>query len=389
MSESKKTYNTRGNSKSKSANEEFANTGGIGQPFRAAHTFVPETSFSKATAEEGGFEPVTGQKSNKKQKKIANNSDNKDREEYNRAVLESQGKLKGPSPIQSTSTQESHEDNNPDKMDVDPNVTPTNPKDQTNTVIIDNHDDPKVEIFEKPKFPKVKINVEQVQGLNFKKKKIVSEFLKGMGVIPVNLYYDNKEKCVICTPNTQDTYDRILKAELTIHQKVQSEETDGQVEQELKLKFVTCEEKAKQTDDQINEWKERTIQLVNVPLNIQNFQLRTVFGQFGNITEFYTKVKGNYLTAYITYDNKQPIQEFYDKVWSFYVGRFSVGIFPMLLSPEKRKKRNEHILKLSGLPANTHAMDLMLISQAINAKYVFIPRHPKTNRSLKHAYIYF
>jgi RNA recognition motif-containing protein len=146
------------------------------------------------------------------------------------------------------------------------------------------------------------------------------------------------------------------------------------------------------TDEEKTNRNTRTIQVVNIPLEIPTFQIRGAFQKYGTIEQdkgIYTKVRGMYQTAFITYENEADIQNFYDNTWSVYIGKHLVSVIPILLSKEKREVRNNFCIKLSGLPFNTFALDLRNLLVDIHAKYCFIPRNPNNNNPLKHAYVYF
>src|SRR5579859_2015968 len=117
------------------------------------------------------------------------------------------------------------------------------------------------------------------------------------------------------------------------------------------------------------------------------------FSTFRKIMEGRCKVFMNntriYQTAYITYEEESPVDQFYQMKWSTLIGKDSVGVIPLCLSSDKRNERKERMVKLSGLPFNTTPFDLKKLTDEHDIRYCFIPRNGKTNNPVRYALMYF
>lgn len=62
---------------------------------------------------------------------------------------------------------------------------------------------------------------------------------------------------------------------------------------------------------------DHTIQIVRIPLEVDNRQIRGIFSQ---LSPYHTRVRGLYQVAFITYEGVKNTEEIYDKTWSVYIG---------------------------------------------------------------------
>ncbi|GET01575.1 hypothetical protein GLOIN_2v1811259 [Rhizophagus clarus] len=117
---------------------------------------------------------------------------------------------------------------------------------------------------------------------------------------------------------------------------------------------------------------------------------RNAVALYGEIEEkgFYTRVKGIYQQAYITYKEDDALTIF-SKHWSVWAFKEYLQVIPLDLSEEKRLERKEYSIKLCGLPSNTTARDIQSFIEEVNAATFFIPKKPKGYQPLKYAYINF
>ena len=99
-------------------------------------------------------------------------------------------------------------------------------------------------------------------------------------------------------------------------------------------------------------------------------------------------MKGNYQKAYVTYEPDTDMTVF-NNLKSVFMYRDCVRIYRLNLSQEDIINRDTFSLKLSGLPPNTLAYDIIELLNQTNAKACFISRHPKNYKPVPHAYIYF
>jgi hypothetical protein len=132
--------------------------------------------------------------------------------------------------------------------------------------------------------------------------------------------------------------------------------------------------------------KERTIQVIDIPLNFKAKILRLFFSKHGAIDKIHMKTKGLYQTAYITFKDRESVNSFHDNIWSECILGEAVRIMPLKIDFNKRQQRNQHVLKLAGFYHNFNIIDLQEILNSIKAKAIFAPR--KINGYKKHNYIY-
>ncbi len=108
-----------------------------------------------------------------------------------------------------------------------------------------------------------------------------------------------------------------------------SSPNENQVQQQ---NYETCEYtfvdfdliKQPKTVDDINAEKERTIQVLDIPLKISTASVRTAFSKYGEIQKLTLRTKGPFQQAFITYQRKDSIAPFYVKVWSVYMMRHAL-----------------------------------------------------------------
>ncbi|GET04710.1 hypothetical protein GLOIN_2v1811259 [Rhizophagus clarus] len=164
-------------------------------------------------------------------------------------------------------------------------------------------------------------------------------------------------------------------------------------EEQESIRFIGLDEKKilnQKSNEQIQEECSRTVQIINIPLYITPKDIRAIFSRYGEIEEkgFYTRVKGIYQQAYITYKEEDALTIF-SKHWSVWTFKEYLQVISLDLSEEKRLERKEYSIKLCGLPSNTTARDIQSFIEEVNAATFFIPKKLKGYQPLKYAYINF
>jgi hypothetical protein len=144
----------------------------------------------------------------------------------------------------------------------------------------------------------------------------------------------------------------------------------------------------KPTPDEVQRTKSFTIQVLDIPLPWKGEKLRPTFSKYGEITQLNMVTKQLYQHAYITYKNNTNMSVFRN-LWATLIENHSVRILPLTLSTEDRELRRKYVLKLTGLPPNTAARDLLDVTNAVHAASCFIPRTVNNYRPLNYAYISF
>ncbi|GET50146.1 hypothetical protein GLOIN_2v1493636 [Rhizophagus irregularis DAOM 181602=DAOM 197198] len=202
----------------------------------------------------------------------------------------------------------------------------------------------------------------------------------------------------IILPIMKNDYDKIINLEIDIIDDEQSHENgeDAESSTNSKVKEIikfTPYQKTKKvfTEEEIKDRNCRTIKVINIPIEIPNYQIRAVFNKYGEIEEngFYTRIRNLYIQAFITYKKEESLQKFYKGIWSEWIGKHQVLIVPKILSEDEIEKRSMYTVKLTGLPWNSTAYDIHEALEVNNPKYIFIPRNPNNNKPLNYAIVYY
>ncbi|UZO05280.1 uncharacterized protein OCT59_025638 [Rhizophagus irregularis] len=266
----------------------------------------------------------------------------------------------------------------------------------TNDIISDNHS----EIFNKAKPILVKIKKDSIPGNNIIQKKFnLRKQLAGINVtLAGGVILNKKEPEFIILPIMKNDYDKIINLEIDIIDDEQlhenGEDAESSTNSKVKeiIKFTPYQKTKKVfTEEEIKDRNCRTIKVINIPIEIPNYQIRAVFNKYGEIEEngFYTKIRNLYIQAFITYKKEESLQKFYKGIWSEWIGKHQVLIVPKILSEDEIEKRSMYTVKLTGLPWNSTAYDIHEALEVNNPKYIFIPRNPNNNKPLNYAIVYY
>ena len=159
---------------------------------------------------------------------------------------------------------------------------------------------------------------------------------------------------------------------------------------EREFYFVNFETiRAPKSPEQLQSEKDRTIQVIDIPLNIATPTIRACFDRFGTIEKMHTRTRGLFQQAYITYTETDSIATFLKDTWTVFIMKYAVRVLPLTLSEEQRITRKDYCIKLAGFSPGTTARDLHPVLKEVNAKTCFIPRNPNSYRGLNYAYINF
>jgi hypothetical protein len=140
--------------------------------------------------------------------------------------------------------------------------------------------------------------------------------------------------------------------------------------------------------DEVQDQRERTIQVIDIPLGIRAPLIRATFTKFGEIEKISTITKSIYQQAFITFKDKAVMDQF-NNTWATFIERHGVRIIPQALTQEARDQRKNHCFKLTGFKKGTTARDLIDILTAVKAKTCFIPRTTNNYRLVNYAYVNF
>ncbi|GBB85998.1 hypothetical protein RclHR1_12440001 [Rhizophagus clarus] len=138
--------------------------------------------------------------------------------------------------------------------------------------------------------------------------------------------------------SNEDSYNKVLQGRF--HIKINEEDQDGNiVEKDTTFQFKSVmKEKPQKNKEEIDNEKERTIQVFDIPLYTEKKTIQNSFSLLREIEKINTKAQGQYQQAYITYKDANSVQRFYHK-WSHFIGKEYVRVTPILLSEEQRDQR--------------------------------------------------
>ncbi|CAB5384418.1 unnamed protein product [Rhizophagus irregularis] len=155
----------------------------------------------------------------------------------------------------------------------------------TNDIISDNHS----EIFNKAKPILVKIKKDSIPGNNIIQKKFnLRKQLAGINVtLAGGVILNKKEPEFIILPIMKNDYDKIINLEIDIIDDEQSHENgeDAESSTNSKVKEIikfTPYQKTKKvfTEEEIKDRNCRMIKVINIPIEIPNYQIRAVFNKY-------------------------------------------------------------------------------------------------------------
>jgi hypothetical protein len=196
-------------------------------------------------------------------------------------------------------------------------------------------------------------------------------------------------KILQCTFEDKGIFEKFLKEEIVVDETTLDEQGQEKTEP-IKITIESKHKEIKKPDNEtILDEKERTIQVFDVHQYYKKDVIVDAFEVYGKIEKVSRKIDGLYQTVYITYQNKNSIENFYDRQWASHVNENTVRVIPIMLNDEKRKLRKQFVLKLAGLPYGTTGKDLHDIVNQCKGKACFIPKNPKNYKNLRYAYVYF
>ncbi|GBB91913.1 hypothetical protein RclHR1_19370004 [Rhizophagus clarus] len=189
-------------------------------------------------------------------------------------------------------------------------------------------------------------------------------------------------------PGNEDSYNKVMQAKF--HSKFTEEDQDGNlVDNNITFQFKSVmKEKLQKNEEEINNEKECTIQVFDIPLYTEKKTIQNSFSLLGEINKINTRAQRQYQQAYITYKDANSVQRFYLK-WFHFISKEYVRVMPILLLEEQTNQRIQHSLKLSGLSIETKAINLKPIIDEMNTMTCFIPRNLYHYKPFPYAYVNF
>ncbi|UZO11968.1 uncharacterized protein OCT59_003520 [Rhizophagus irregularis] len=366
-------------------------------PFKKPYNPPPATN-----KDDEGFETV--QSKNKKAKK--EDTVTQKQKEVMKEVAQATLGRKQSQQSETAAANESRDNNHPIQPNLTKNITPMdldqnnddhNAGDETNEIPDDEDDIIDIAIMaEKPQF-KVYFDLAQIPGkshigkVNLVKKLLAQHHIACFpGRIDAkNIEIDGniqKQHYYVFKCANETAFEKILRE--PIPTKIKIKQQDGKiVEQDLNVTFNKIEKKEIPAETQQNI-DEHTIFVNKIPAELRNYQIKGVFGTYGNIVNFKTFMRGQYQNAIITFDDKSAVQPFY-YTWGIFINQHLVRVRPKVMSEDKLHERTAYYIKLAGLPLNTSAFDLRGFMERYNVKYLDIPRNSRFNYPLRYCFVYF
>ena len=141
--------------------------------------------------------------------------------------------------------------------------------------------------------------------------------------------------------------------------------------------------------DVITDQNSRTIQVIDIPLNVTGKMVTAAFKRYGSIERLSMRTRNLFQHAYIRYTSAEAIKDFKDTHWCSFIAKHCVRVLPLTLTAEERLLRQQFCLKLAGIARNCQAGHLVGFLKSINAKSCFIPRNIQTYRQQNFAFVNF
>jgi hypothetical protein len=133
----------------------------------------------------------------------------------------------------------------------------------------------------------------------------------------------------------------------------------------------------------------RTIQVIDIPLDVTGKMVTAAFKRYGIIEKLTMRTKHLFQQAYIRYADAASIQPFMKDHWCAFIQKHCVRVLPITLSQDDRTLRQQFCHKLAGIPRNCLPGDLFEFLKSINAKTCFIPQNIQNYRQHNFAFINF
>src|ERR1044072_5908756 len=153
--------------------------------------------------------------------------------------------------------------------------------------------------------------------------------------------------------------------------------------------FATIKKITPLTQEQRNDSKSRTVQILDITLNMPRQIIYKALERYGEITELRLITVKLFQQAYVTYKSRDVITTHFSSNWSIFILRTALRVIPLTLTQEERDLRRKYALKLSGFNNDTTTHDLLPFLKDIHAKTCFIPKIPSSYRNVKYAHINF
>jgi len=142
----------------------------------------------------------------------------------------------------------------------------------------------------------------------------------------------------------------------------------------LMFKAFYAQEKELEIQQERDKEAPRTIKVSDLPLDIKNHTIKSIFSHYGEIERIGIGLSGKWQHAYIIFKDATSITPFYDDAWSIPILGSYARITPLNLTDDQHKLRNLYCIKLTGFPRGSTARDLEYVIQDTNAKTCIIPR---------------
>src|SRR5207244_4325614 len=87
--------------------------------------------------------------------------------------------------------------------------------------------------------------------------------------------------------------------------------------------------------DAITEQNSRTIQVIDIPLNVTGKMVTAAFKRYGTIERLSMRTRNLFQHAYIRYTSAEAIKDFKDTHWCSFIAKHCVRVLPLTLTAEE------------------------------------------------------
>ena len=127
----------------------------------------------------------------------------------------------------------------------------------------------------------------------------------------------------------------------------------------------------------------------DIPLEINESDIRRHFSSYGSIAKINMKVNGAWQTANLTFNDESTVTEFFHEKWSDVVRKDSVRIYLAENYKQNKEERTRFCAKLCNIPKNTTGFDIEDYVHSKKGKTCFIPRTRVQYGRVRYAFINF
>ncbi|PKY26591.1 hypothetical protein RhiirB3_441962 [Rhizophagus irregularis] len=132
----------------------------------------------------------------------------------------------------------------------------------------------------------------------------------------------------------------------------------------------------------------KSLFVTNIPLFLNETQVRQAFSRYGNVIKCKLTPKKHYYNRHIQFSSANAVTQFND-IWVIICLGNSLRVCPASFSKLQRKSRREHVAILAGILKNIKEADLLEIATHVNAKALNVPLSINSYKPKPYVYLNF